>query len=78
MKRKVSKVGPATLMITLPSKWCKENSIKQGEELDVEIDENRNLIVERNKREKKVKEISIDLNKFRYFPRHLIAAAYKN
>ena len=35
MKRKVVQQGPATLMISLPSKWVKENSITKGDELDV-------------------------------------------
>jgi|SRR3989344_295635 len=36
MKRKVSKIGPATLMVSLPSKWVKEYGIKKGDELDIE------------------------------------------
>ncbi len=35
MKRKVVQQGPTTLMISLPSKWVKENSITKGDELDV-------------------------------------------
>lgn len=35
MKRKVVQQGPATLMISLPSKWVKENSIKRGDEIEV-------------------------------------------
>lgn len=35
MKRKVVQQGPATLMISLPSKWVKENAITKGDEIDV-------------------------------------------
>lgn len=43
MKRKVVKHGPATFMISLPSKWVKRYNIKKGEELNVE--ENDNFVV---------------------------------
>ena len=36
MKRKVCKVGPCTLMVSLPSKWVRNMGIKQGDEMDVE------------------------------------------
>ncbi len=36
MKRKVILHGPATLTISLPSKWAKQNNIKKGDELDVQ------------------------------------------
>ncbi len=35
MKRKVIQQGPATLMISLPSKWVKEHNIKKGDEIDL-------------------------------------------
>ena len=44
MKRKVNKVGPATLSITLPAKWVKENQIQKGEQLEVSSTENTLLI----------------------------------
>ncbi len=36
MKRKVAKIGPSTLMISLPSKWCKHFNIQKGSELELE------------------------------------------
>ncbi|MFH2028699.1 MAG: AbrB/MazE/SpoVT family DNA-binding domain-containing protein [Nanoarchaeota archaeon] len=36
MKRKVVQQGPATLMVSLPSKWVKENNVKKGDEVDIE------------------------------------------
>ena len=36
MKRKIVKQGAATLMISLPSKWCKKFGLKKGDEVDIE------------------------------------------
>lgn len=36
MIRKVAKIGPSTLMVSLPNNWVRENSVKKGDELDVE------------------------------------------
>ncbi len=36
MKRKVAQIGPATLMVSLPSGWVKRCNIKKGEEIDIE------------------------------------------
>ncbi len=36
VKRKVARIGPSTLMISLPSKWCKHFNIQKGAELEVE------------------------------------------
>jgi phosphate uptake regulator len=35
MKRKVSRIGPSTLMVSLPSKWVKEYHISAGDELEI-------------------------------------------
>ena len=35
MKRKVSQIGPATLMVSLPSKWVKRFGVKKGDELEL-------------------------------------------
>jgi phosphate uptake regulator len=47
MIRKVSKIGPATLMISLPSSWVKKYKVKKGDELIIE-EENEKLIVKNN------------------------------
>lgn len=36
MKRKVVQQGPATLMVSLPSKWAKKYGINKGDEVDIE------------------------------------------
>ncbi len=35
MKRKVVQQGPATLMISLPAKWCRKYGVKKGDEIEV-------------------------------------------
>ncbi|MFH1133812.1 MAG: AbrB/MazE/SpoVT family DNA-binding domain-containing protein [Nanoarchaeota archaeon] len=35
MKRKVSKIGPATLMVSLPSAWVRAYHIKKGDEVEI-------------------------------------------
>ncbi len=77
MKRKIARIGPSTLMVSLPSKWCKENNIQKGKEIEVSYGENQSLIIGSSQPEKKLKEITLDLSRFKYYPRHLIAAAYK-
>lgn len=77
MKRRVARIGPSTLMVSLPSKWCKERDLHKGDEIEVAEGENKTLIIGASPPEKKLKEITLDLNKFKYYPRHLIATAYK-
>ena len=36
MKRKIVKLGPASLVVSLPAKWTKTYGLKQGDEIDVE------------------------------------------
>ncbi len=44
MKRKVVQQGPSTLMVSLPSKWVKENNVSKGDELDL-LEEKGKLIL---------------------------------
>ena len=44
MKRKVIKQGPATLMISLPSKWAKNIGLKQGDEVEL-IEKGNGLLI---------------------------------
>ncbi|MFT4303531.1 MAG: AbrB/MazE/SpoVT family DNA-binding domain-containing protein [Candidatus Woesearchaeota archaeon] len=44
MIRKVNKIGPTTLMVSLPSEWVQSHGIKKGDELNVEINEEKLII----------------------------------
>ena len=44
MRRKLVKQGAATLMVSLPSKWAKENGLIKGSEVEVEAVDN-NLVI---------------------------------
>lgn len=48
MQRKVIQQGPSTLMVSLPSKWVKENKIKKGDELTVDLNNNQLTIFPHN------------------------------
>ena len=44
MKRSVIRHGPATLIVSLPSKWAKERGLSPGSEVDVEPQGNKLII----------------------------------
>lgn len=44
MRRKLVKQGAATMMISLPAKWIKENSLEKGSEVDLEQIDNQLMI----------------------------------
>ncbi|MBI2140123.1 phosphate uptake regulator PhoU [Candidatus Woesearchaeota archaeon] len=62
MKRKVIKQGHNTLTITLPAKWVEQHSIKAGDELD--LDENGNKLIVMNGGNDGKKEIDIEVTDF--------------
>tara|TARA_Y100000310_G_scaffold310215_1_gene355209 strand:- start:286 stop:1191 length:906 start_codon:yes stop_codon:yes gene_type:complete len=59
-KRKVSLIGPSTLMVSLPSKWVKEFGVKKGDEINI-TENGPNLLVESQKL-KKGDPLEIDLS----------------
>jgi len=75
MKRKVNKIGPATLMVSLPAKWVKKYGVKKGDELEVE-EKNQNLVIASSIKEEE-KSINIKLESSEYkFIRALIRNLY--
>ena len=74
MKRKVAKLGPATLVISLPSKWTKKNNVGAGEELEVE-EQGTELLIQTEKASKKEKAM-IDLTKLKALFRKITASYY--
>jgi len=62
MKRKLVKQGAATMMISLPSKWIKHNSLDKGDEINLEEKEN-NLVITTEQTLKSKQEITIEMTK---------------
>ncbi len=59
VRRKVARIGPSTLMISLPSKWCKHFNIQKGAELEVE--EQGSEIRVRTNENKALMETTVDI-----------------
>ncbi len=76
MKRKVNKIGPSTLMVSLPSKWAKGQGIKAGDEIELTEEESR-VIISKETVPKKL-EINIDLSDSGVMLNRTIAAIYKS
>jgi len=75
MRRKVVQQGPATLMVSIPSKWARENGLKKGDEIDLEQSEGS--ITLRTKRKKSLNKTSIDLKHYGRIASRSIGALYK-
>jgi len=70
MKRKVVKQGHNAMTITLPASWTKENNIKSGDELEVDI-RGKDLIV-KNDSSKEVEKITFQMSgRGKFIHRHL-------
>jgi phosphate uptake regulator len=74
MRRKVIQQGPSTLMISLPISWVKENRIRKGDEINVEIINNQLIASPDTAREKK--EVIAIPSKEKYLDR-LIMTRYR-
>ncbi len=61
MKRKVCKIGPSSLIISLPSKWVKQHGIEKGDEIEVE-EKGRNLVIGTAMMDAKDKSIELDIS----------------
>lgn len=58
MRRKLTKNGPSSLCVSLPSKWIKKNQIQKGEDVNLEEVENRIIISSINTNSCKQKEVN--------------------
>ena len=75
MKRKVIKQGPATLMVSLPSKWIKKYGIKKGQEL--EIEEKGGQLILGLKKQIEVEKTKIHVENVENFMRRVIHVPYR-
>ena len=61
MKRKAIQLANQTLVVSLPSKWVKEQGIKKGDEIDIE-EKGRELIINSSGLSEKENSIEIDIS----------------
>ncbi len=62
MRRTVSKMGNSSLVMSLPSKWAKENNVQKGDELHVEPFE-KGLTVSLTNIRKKERTLELDISR---------------
>lgn len=74
VKRKIMKLGPSTMVISLPSKWVKTTNLKAGDEIDLE-QENKNLVISIDGKNAIVKE-TIDLSKYDKLMKRILVSRY--
>ncbi|MFH1316078.1 MAG: AbrB/MazE/SpoVT family DNA-binding domain-containing protein [Candidatus Woesearchaeota archaeon] len=60
MKRKVIKLGPSTLVVSIPSKWSRDNHINAGQEIELTQTDN-GLLLQSGKKQKEVKQITVNI-----------------
>jgi len=60
MKRKIAKIGPSTLMVSLPSKWAKLHNLNKGDE--IELTEEQNKIILTTHKNIKSTKITVDIS----------------
>ncbi len=77
MKRKVVKLGPATLVVSLPSKWVKKCNVDAGDELEIE-EESRGLLITSESKKESLKEIHVKVDKEnKHDLRHILTHIYR-
>lgn len=76
MKRRVIQIAESTQLISLPRKWCLANSIKKGDELDLEEQGSKILI--QTTHEPELQKITLNTDQFGMFALRSIAALYKS
>lgn len=74
MRRKIVKLGPATLVVSLPSKWTKQFNLNAGDELDLE-QQSSNIILSTEK-SFGIKKETVDLTKTDSLIKRIVASKY--
>lgn len=75
MKRKIIKLGQATYVTSLPSKWVRKYMLSAGDYL--EMDEKGNQLVISTEKNIEYKTVTIELPKKEFFIKRLIYAPYR-
>ncbi len=76
MRRKLIKIGNSTLLLSLPREWIVANNLVKGDELEVEIDEDK-LYVWPDSRKRREK-LSMDVTEFRDTLPRLLYSLYRS
>jgi len=61
MKRKLVRQGASTLMVSLPCDWAKQNNLDKGDEINLDV-ENNKIVIGTNSLPEKKSELDIDLS----------------
>ena len=75
MMRKVSLIGPSSLMVSLPSRWVKQWSVKKGDEVAI-TEKGKSLTVNLQKSTESSK-VVLDVTSVGIFNKNFISDAYK-
>lgn len=75
MKRKIVQHGPSTLIVSLPSRWVKENNIKKGDEIEMEVRDKEVII--RNDKSIEFEEREIEMKRYSLMITRVLHALYK-
>jgi len=76
MQRKVSKIGPSTLMVSLPTSWVKQHGIRKGDTVDV-IEEGDKIILHAESPSSVVSSKTITVSGLKVMLNRVIGACYK-
>ncbi|HLC54114.1 MAG TPA: AbrB/MazE/SpoVT family DNA-binding domain-containing protein [Candidatus Nanoarchaeia archaeon] len=74
MKRKLVKQGAATMMISLPSKWIKENGLDKGDEIEL-IEQGGELLI-KSRESQEHNNLKINLSGFHPLTNQIVIASY--
>jgi len=75
MKRKLVKQGTATMMISLPSKWIKENKLEKGSEVDL-TEQGHELVISSDNISSEKNNASIDISSLSPLVNRIIISYY--
>ena len=74
MKRKVVKLGPATLVVSLPVKWTKKHKVQAGDE--VELEEQPDSIVITTQKRAEIEKYVVDFSQVNHMQNRILDSYY--
>ena len=76
MKRKVIQIAGSTQLVSLPREWAKQQGIKKGDELEVNVQGDK-IVVGKEGKENQFNRIELDVTNLGARVRKIVGAAYK-